>query len=211
MVYVQTHYSEQEAQSIVRTLARALAYCHKKGIVHRDLKPENILLSTADETTQVIKIADMGFARTVRPDGMETSCGTPSYVAPEILRGERYGNTVDMWSLGVISFILLCGYAPFAASNQAKLFRAICRGTFRFASPYWDTISAGAKDLISKLLVVDPAERFTADQVLAHPWVAHRANASNFMLSGVLKQLRRYNTRRRQVIKRGFLVKRVRG
>ena len=75
---------------------------------------------------------------------------------------------------------------------------------------YWDTISAGAKELISKLLVVDAGKRFTAEQVMAHPWVAPRANASNFMLSGVIKQLRRYNTRRRQIIKRGFLVKRVR-
>ena len=130
-----------------------------------------------------------------------------SYVAPEILCGERYGKTVDMWSLGVITFILLCGYAPFAGSTQAKLFRAICRGQFRFASPYWDAVSASAKDLIRKLLVVDTSERLTAADVLRHPWIAQEANASN-LLSGVLKQLRRYNTRRRQVIKRGFLVKR---
>lgn len=191
----------------MRTLAKAIAYCHDKGIVHRDLKPENILLSSLDERTAVIKIADMGFARTVRANGMETSCGTPSYVAPEVLRGERYGAAVDLWSLGVVMYILLCGYAPFAASTQTKLFKAICRGVYRFGSPYWDAISEQAKDLISHLLVLDTSHRYTARQVLSHPWIASTAPASNVMLSGVLKQMRKYNQRRRQVIKRGFLVK----
>ena len=114
-----------------------------------DLKPENILLSSSDDATSTIKIADMGFAKPLPAGtrGLSTSCGTPSYVAPEILRGEKYGAAVDLWSLGVIAYILLCGYAPFSSrnANQTELFRAIVAGDYFFDAPYWDGVSeAGA-------------------------------------------------------------------
>jgi len=156
-IVVRTVYGEKEARDIVRTMAEALGYMHESGIVHRDLKPENILLSSADEARALIKIADMGFAKRLpdgyvgqgywgpyrsssglapTPDiGLATSCGTPSYVSPEILLGKKYGPAVDLWSLGVISYILLCGYAPFAAPNQTDLFRCV-RARLECSAPH---------------------------------------------------------------------------
>lgn len=202
-----THYTEREAQHVVRTLAKALEYCHRKGIVHRDLKPENILLSCEDESEAVIKIADMGFARPVLDSGMETSCGTPSYVAPEILLGQRYGTAVDLWSLGIITYILLCGYAPFQHPQQNQLFRLIIRGNFYFDSPYWDGVSDQAKHLIRHLLVTKSRKRYSAKQVLAHPWVAG-SPAATTELGSVQSQMRMFNSRRRRTVKRGVLTKR---
>jgi len=112
-------YSEQDAQKLVRTIAGAIKYCHDREVVHRDLKPENILLSKDEETGEImddnIKIADFGFAKqnNSTSNGLSTACGTPGYVAPEILQGKSYGKEVDMWSFGVIIYILLCGYPPF--------------------------------------------------------------------------------------------------
>lgn len=181
------NYSEREAQKVVRTLVYTIAYCHDRGIVHRDLKPENILLASKFDDLN-IKIADFGFAREVflvfcermkqsrANNQLTTSCGTPGYLAPEILRGLAYGTAVDMWSIGVITYILyaffpfssksrLCGYSPFPSDNDSLLFRMSMRGEFTFHSPAWDNISKDAKDFISALLVVDPDHRATAKQV----------------------------------------------
>ena len=203
-----SHYSEREARDVLRTLAEAVAFLHGQGIVHRDLKPENILHSSSDDSVATIKIADMGFSKRVPPEGCSTSCGTPSYVAPEILSGSRYGREADCWSLGVIAYILLAGYAPFSAggSNQAELFRAIVSGRFYFDSPYWDNVSEGAKDLIRRLLVVDPARRLSAAGVLKHPWL-HGTVASR-ELSSALSQMRGFQANRKKVLRRGLLIKR---
>lgn len=101
---------------------------------------------------------------------METCCGTPGYVAPEVLSYTGYGPEVDLWSLGVLLYVLLCGFPPFYDENEAALFAQIQSGKFEFISPYWDDISKEAKDLISKLLTVDVKKRYTADQALKHPW-----------------------------------------
>lgn len=207
------HYSETEARTIVRTLAKALRYCHANGIAHRDVKPENILLATPDPRTAVIKLVDLGFARPVTERGMATSCGTPSYVAPEVLKASasrRYGTPVDCWSLGVITYVLLAGYQPFEATTQANLFRLILKGRFVFDAPYWDNVSEEAMDLIRHLLVVNPAERFTAEQVLAHPWVSGASRSGSSSLGMVLAQMRLFNSRRRRTITRGYLEKRGR-
>lgn len=137
--------------------------------------------------------------------GLATSCGTPSYVSPEILLGKRYGPAVDMWSLGVIAYILLCGYAPFAASNQTDLFRLIVAGRYQFDSPYWDRVSPEAKDLIRRLLVTDPTRRATAREVLAHRWL--QGTVSSVELSSTLGQMRLFQASRKQVIRRGPLRK----
>lgn len=153
----------------------------------------------------VIKIADLGFAKAVPSGGLETSCGTPSYVAPEILKGEKYGFAADCWSLGVITYILLCGYAPFSGSSQPQLFRNIVSGKYYFDRPYWDGVSTSAKSLIRSLLVTNPEKRATAAQILEHPWFQGCVSTTD--LTSALKMLRSFNKSRKVIIKKGELVK----
>lgn len=145
---------------MVKLLLESIKYCHDANIVHRDLKPENLLLTSKDDDAS-IKLADFGFAKKLEFDsaGLVTACGTPGYVAPEILEGKPYGSSVDIWSIGVITYILLCGYPPFHDDNHNALFKKIKRGKFQFDAPYWDHVSDDAKDLISMMLIVDPNER----------------------------------------------------
>jgi len=191
-------YTEREARRVIRQLTEAMAYAHKKGIAHRDLKPENVLLRDKNDDTS-IKIADFGFAKIISEgELMKTPCGTPGYVAPEILSGKPYGLQADMWSLGVIFFILLSGYPPFADDDQKRLFEQIKAANYNFNDPVWDSISAGAKDLVSKTLVADPDVRLSAAGILAHPWLtADDAVIPDEILSGTKEQLARFQARRR--------------
>jgi len=198
-------YTEAEARAVLYKLATAIKYCHDMGIVHRDLKPENLLYSSKAADAE-IKVADFGLAKLLKEsDMMATACGTPGYVAPEILQGGPYTDKVDLWSLGVITYILLCGFPPFYDENNAVLFAQIKAGAFDFPSPYWDAVSAEAKDVILKLLVVDPVRRLSADQLLAHPWVVKGGPAAppaaagevEADLSGALAELRRFNAKRK--------------
>jgi len=164
-------YSEKDAARIVAQVANACAYLHSIGIVHRDLKPENLLLETKDPDSRV-KLADFGLSKMMEASSiLQTACGTPGYVAPEVLLGEGYNQEVDVWSTGVIMYILLCGFPPFYAENNSKLFEKIMAGTYSFPSPYWDKISSSAKDLIKCMLVVDPKKRYSSAQVLEHAWI----------------------------------------
>ncbi|XP_012892593.1 PREDICTED: serine/threonine-protein kinase DCLK3-like [Dipodomys ordii] len=125
-----------------------------------------------EDKSTTLKLADFGLAKhAARP--IFTVCGTPTYVAPEILSEKGYGLQVDMWAAGVILYILLCGFPPFRSPerDQDELFSIIQLGHFEFLAPYWDNISDAAKDLVSRLLVVDPQKRSTAHQVLQHPWI----------------------------------------
>ena len=126
----------------------------------------------------ILKLADFGLAMVVKSP-IFTVCGTPTYVAPEILEETGYGLKVDMWAAGVITYIMLCGFPPFrsAKKDQDELFDLIMEGDYEFLSPYWDNVSNEAKDLISKLLVVNHNERYSAEEVLSHPWVKHRADS----------------------------------
>ncbi|KAG9406675.1 hypothetical protein AC1031_002995 [Aphanomyces cochlioides] len=190
-------YSEREARAVVYKLAAALAYCHTLGIVHRDLKPENLLYASTEDNAD-IKIADFGLAKLIQGNSMmQTACGTPGYVAPEILEGKPYGGEVDMWSLGVITYILLCGFPPFYDENNAALFATIKAGAYDYPSPYWDHVSDSAKDLINHMLVVDAKKRFTAEDVLNHPWVKDPDGASDKPMPSFTAEMRRYNARRR--------------
>lgn len=155
-----------------------------------DLKPENLLSSGADDK-EVIKIADFGFSKDFTDDKLQTSCGSPGYVAPEVLTSESYDKSVDMWSLGVIIYILLCGYPPFYADNAPALFKKIMdvkvsgwgffwfpfwppyafAHQYDFDDPSWDEVSEEAKHLIRHLLVKNTEERYTAEQCRNHPWV----------------------------------------
>ncbi|XP_075403193.1 serine/threonine-protein kinase DCLK3 [Tenrec ecaudatus] len=165
-------FPEREAALMITDVCRALVHLHDKGIVHRDLKPENLLVQRNEDKSTTLKLADFGLAKLVlRP--IFTVCGTPTYVAPEILSEKGYGLEVDMWAAGVILYILLCGFPPFRSPerDQDELFSIIQLGHFEFLPPYWDNISEAAKDLVRHLLVVDPHKRYTAHQVLRHPWI----------------------------------------
>ncbi|KAG8459848.1 hypothetical protein KFE25_014411 [Diacronema lutheri] len=189
-------YTEADAAECVRQICDALAYMHANDICHRDLKPENILYaSPADDAA--IKLADFGLAKVVSEKAiMQTACGTPGYVAPEILQNTGFGIEVDMWSVGVILYILLCGFPPFYEEELPRLFATIMAGRYDFPSPWWDTVSADAKDLVNKLLVVDPKKRLTAEQVLKHPWIVSSAPAEA-QLTEAVKSLKKYNAHRK--------------
>lgn len=164
------HFAEFEAAKLVNDVMDAIKYCHNLGIVHRDLKPENFLfVSSADDAK--IKIIDFGLSRhdDINNGVMNTRVGTPYYVAPEVLK-QKYTNACDCWSLGVITYILLCGYPPFAGDDDAEVFESVRTGEFDFPSPEWDEISESAKDFVAALLQVDPDDRMTAADALRHSW-----------------------------------------
>jgi len=134
-------YSEKEAAETIRPIVDAIRYCHEKEIIHRDLKPENLLYE-ANDMHSIIKISDFGLARFVQKDDLATTaCGTPSYVAPEVVKGHPYGKEIDYWSIGIILYIMLCGFPPFYSESNKELFQMIRDCDYAFPSPYWDNIS----------------------------------------------------------------------
>ncbi|XP_038055671.1 serine/threonine-protein kinase DCLK1-like [Patiria miniata] len=168
-----TKYTERDGGCMVHNLFSALKYLHSMNVVHRDIKPENLLVCEHEDGTKSLKLGDFGLATKVTGP-LRTVCGTPTYVAPEIILETGYGLKVDVWAAGVITYILLCGFPPFRSesNDQEELFDHIIAGDFQFISPYWDSISEVAKDLISCMLEVDVEKRFSAAQVMEHPWVA---------------------------------------
>lgn len=193
-----TIYTEKEARELCRILFSALAYCHAENIVHRDIKPQNLLMVSPSCDSRC-KIADFGFAAVV-PDGSKLSakCGSPYFIAPEILMGKPYGPQPDVWSAGVILYILLGGTYPFAHENRDVLFDLIKSGTYNFDLDTFRDVSDDAKDLIKKLLVVDPAKRLTAEQVLKHHWITESdAVLEAHDLANTKEELKRFNARRK--------------
>jgi len=191
-VLLKGHYSERDARLCFRKLLDGLCYLHERKIAHRDLKLENLLLKKQSDISSV-KIGDFGLAKRTANDGstMETVCGTPQYVAPEVILGipgNKYSFTVDLWSAGVILFILLGGYPPFYDEHEPRLFMKIRRGQYSFDDPVWSHVSATAKDLIGKLLMTDPEKRLTAQEALQHPWFKD-ATVSDATLAGLLENL----------------------
>lgn len=163
-------FAEPDARVLFRDLMKVVMYCHDKGIVHRDLKPENILLDNKSPSSP-IKLADFGLATYIKPgQSLNGKVGSPFYIAPEVLAG-GYNKAADVWSAGVILYILLSGVPPFWGKTKSRIFDAVRSGELRFRSDPWDQISASAKELISGMLCRDPAQRFTAAQVLDHPWI----------------------------------------
>jgi len=163
---------EREAAICAFRLVSALDYLHSLGIVHRDLKPENLLLKLKEDDSSVM-ITDFGLSRILDDQSMATTaCGTPYYVAPEVINGGgAYGMEVDFWSLGVITYFLLCGFPPFMADDLNGIFQLIQRAEYDYPSPYWDNVSENAKDFIRRLLVTDPRKRMLAGDALKHPWI----------------------------------------
>jgi serine/threonine protein kinase len=189
-------YTEEMAVKVVRSLLDAVAYLHSLNIAHRDLKPTNLLLKSVDDDSDV-KIADFGLSKILGENAlMQTACGTPIYVAPEVLSGEAYEREVDLWSIGVIMYILLCGFPPFFndGTDVGMLFDQIMTGTFEFPDPYWTNISDDAKNLIKQFLTVDPAKRPTAEEALKHPWIAGGGSAAKLDVKAKLKE---FNSRRK--------------
>lgn len=179
-------YTEKDASDLIRQVLEAVDYMHEQGVVHRDLKPENLLYYSPDEDSKIM-ISDFGLSKMEDSGIMATACGTPGYVAPEVLAQKPYGKAVDVWSIGVISYILLCGYPPFYDENDANLFAQILKGEFEFDSPYWDEISESAKDFIQNLMCVNVEKRYTCKQALAHPWISGNA-ASNKNIHGTVSE-----------------------
>jgi len=169
-------FTEKVAARLAREMVQAIAYCHKNNVVHRDLKPENFVFETTKEDSHM-KLIDFGCAVVVNDDELVPDvAGSPYYVAPEILRDyiKRTGKVwkaSDMWSVGVIIFLFVCGYPPFNGDTQEKIFDGIKRTRFRFPPSSSIPLSDSVKDLIGKLLVKDPLARLTAEQVLQHPWI----------------------------------------
>lgn len=182
---------------LVKDISGAIKYLHSIGVVHRDLKPENLIYSHKEDNKGCIKITDFGLAKFKEGgEKMATACGTPGYVAPEVLKNESYGPPVDMWSLGVILYILLCGFPPFYHVSTSALYKQIKKGEYDFPSPYWDDISDSAKDLVKGMLTVSPKARLKPQGVLDHPWVSggeasSKAFGSDYANRLVLMQARR--------------------
>eukprot|EP01028_Stygiella_incarcerata_P008039 TRINITY_DN3398_c0_g1_i1.p1 TRINITY_DN3398_c0_g1~~TRINITY_DN3398_c0_g1_i1.p1 ORF type:complete len:325 (+),score=89.71 TRINITY_DN3398_c0_g1_i1:147-1121(+) len=189
-------YTEKDASQLIAKIIKALFYLHERGIVHRDLKPENLLYENETEKSE-IKLTDFGLAKIASEDVMmKTACGTPSYVAPEVLLDKGYDEKVDMWSIGVVLYILLCGFPPFYSEHTPDLFDQIIQGEYSFPDPYWTHISASAKDIISRMLVVDPRGRLSPRDALAHPWI-RGTTASGGEIPGIVDSLKSFRARRK--------------
>ncbi|GBG25232.1 Calcium-dependent protein kinase 2 [Hondaea fermentalgiana] len=164
-------YTEEDAARLIRQLLLALEYCHETlHVVHRDVKPENLLFWTNEEDSS-LTLCDFGMAHPFEEDElMHSSCGSPSYVAPEVLAG-TYTESCDIWSAGVILYILLSGSVPFHGETDEDIMRSVAKGDFSFDLPAWDHVSDSAKDLVRSMICKDVSERFTASQCLHHKWV----------------------------------------
>eukprot|EP01098_Paradermamoeba_levis_P003749 TRINITY_DN1667_c0_g1_i1.p1 TRINITY_DN1667_c0_g1~~TRINITY_DN1667_c0_g1_i1.p1 ORF type:complete len:366 (-),score=157.56 TRINITY_DN1667_c0_g1_i1:122-1135(-) len=194
-------YSEKDASRIIRQVLAAVQHLHERNIIHRDLKPENLLLSSSAEDAN-IKLADFGLSEIVDGDDvlLKRAVGTPGYIAPEVLLalegGAGYNKPVDLWGIGVILYILLCGFPPFYDEDEEALYDSIIVGKFTYPEPYWTNVSDSAKDLINRMLVVDPAERLTAAECLNHPWV-QGSSAPDKNLDGTVEELKKFRAKQK--------------
>ncbi|XP_065349747.1 MAP kinase-activated protein kinase 2 [Cloeon dipterum] len=169
-------FNEREAAQVMREICIAVKYLHDMNIAHRDLKPENLLYTQPGEEG-VLKLTDFGFAKeTFTKDTLQTPCYTPYYVAPEVLGPEKYDKSCDIWSLGVIMYILLCGFPPFYSNHGLAISpgmkKRIRMGQFDFPEPEWKNVSKDAKDLIKGMLCIDPTQRLEIFQVMNNKWIA---------------------------------------
>ncbi|CAF1921204.1 unnamed protein product [Brassica napus] len=187
------HHSEREAAKLTKTIVAVVEACHSLGVMHRDLKPENFLFSSCDEDSS-LKSIDFGLSVFCKPGAAFSKLvGSACYVAPEVLR-RHYGRECDVWSAGVILYMLLCGFPPFNAGTDRGIFRKILQGKLDFETDPWPSISESAKDLIKKMLESDPKRRLTAHQVLCHPWIVDDTVAPDKPLDfAVVSRLKRFS------------------
>lgn len=185
------HYSERDAARICRDIVNVVHACHFMGVMHRDLKPENFLLSSKDDAA-TLKATDFGLSVFIEEGKVYRDIvGSAYYVAPEVLR-RSYGKEIDIWSAGIILYILLSGVPPFWAENEKGIFDAILQGEIDFESEPWPSISDSAKDLIRRMLNQDPKKRITAPQVLEHPWIKGGAASDKPLDSAVLSRMKQF-------------------
>uniref|UniRef100_A0AAY4ET53 calcium/calmodulin-dependent protein kinase n=1 Tax=Denticeps clupeoides TaxID=299321 RepID=A0AAY4ET53_9TELE len=198
-IVAREYYSEADASHCIQQILEAVLHCHQMGVVHRDLKPENLLLASKLKGAAV-KLADFGLAIEVQGDQQAWFgfAGTPGYLSPEVLRKDPYGKPVDMWACGVILYILLVGYPPFWDEDQHRLYQQIKAGAYDFPSPEWDTVTPEAKDLINKMLTINPTKRITAAEALKHPWICQRSTVASMMhRQETVECLKKFNARRK--------------
>ncbi|KAM6949361.1 calcium/calmodulin-dependent protein kinase type II delta 1 chain isoform 1-T1 [Aplochiton taeniatus] len=198
-IVAREYYSEADASHCIQQILESVNHCHVNGIVHRDLKPENLLLASKLKGAAV-KLADFGLAIEVQGDQQAWFgfAGTPGYLSPEVLRKDPYGKPVDMWACGVILYILLVGYPPFWDEDQHRLYQQIKAGAYDFPSPEWDTVTPEAKDLINKMLTINPVKRVTATDALKHPWICQRSTVASMMhRQETVECLKKFNARRK--------------
>ncbi|XP_045686913.1 calcium/calmodulin-dependent protein kinase type II subunit delta isoform X5 [Phyllostomus hastatus] len=216
-IVAREYYSEADASHCIQQILESVNHCHLNGIVHRDLKS----LHSADPGGRpalpaggrgppgpaaskskgaAVKLADFGLAIEVQGDQQAWFgfAGTPGYLSPEVLRKDPYGKPVDMWACGVILYILLVGYPPFWDEDQHRLYQQIKAGAYDFPSPEWDTVTPEAKDLINKMLTINPAKRITAAEALKHPWICQRSTVASMMhRQETVDCLKKFNARRK--------------
>lgn len=186
------NFSERKAAQVFRRMVEVVNHCHELGVMHRDLKPENFLL-TARGPDGELKLTDFGLGVFFKPgDKFRDLVGSPYYVAPEVLR-KHYSHQADMWSLGVILYILLSGLPPFWGDTEDQIFKMVLKGALDFKSDPWPKISDAAKDCVRRLLEMDPAARASAQQILQHDWLVKEGVARDISLdSVVLKRMRQF-------------------
>ncbi|XP_066508902.1 death-associated protein kinase 2-like [Hoplias malabaricus] len=192
---------ENEAIEFLKQILKGVAFMHSKQIAHFDLKPENIMLSDKTADHPEIKIIDFGLAQRLTPgEEYRSLCGTPQYIAPEVINYEPLSTSSDMWSIGVITYILLSGMSPFQGESDEETLRNIADMKYEFEEQYFSQTSNMAKDFIEKLLVKDPGERMTAEECLLHPWIKPltRKQAANRSRSSInMKNFKKFNARRK--------------
>ncbi|XP_041128058.1 peripheral plasma membrane protein CASK isoform X7 [Polyodon spathula] len=191
-------YSEAVASHYMRQILEALRYCHDNNVIHRDVKPHCVLLASKENSAPV-KLGGFGVAIQLGESGLVAGgrVGTPHFMAPEVVKREPYGKPVDVWGCGVILFILLSGCLPFYGTKE-RLFEAIIRGKYKMNPRQWSHISESAKDLVRRMLMLDPAERITVYEALNHPWLKERDRyAYKIHLAETVEQLRKFNARRK--------------
>ncbi|CAN6470403.1 unnamed protein product [Victoria cruziana] len=187
------HYTERAAAAVAKTIVEVVQLCHKHGVIHRDLKPENFLFANKKENSP-LKAIDFGLSIFFKPgERFSEIVGSPYYMAPEVLK-RNYGPEIDIWSAGVILYILLCGVPPFWAESEQGVAQAILRGLIDFKREPWPSISDNAKNLVRQMLEPDPQRRLTAKQVLEHPWLQNAKKAPNVPLGdGVKTRLKQFS------------------
>ncbi len=187
-------FTEKDAQVLMKQIVQCVNYCHKMNIIHRDLKPENVLLEANKDFDQ-IKVIDFGTSLTVDPNRtLDEKLGTPYYIAPEVLN-KKYNHKCDIWSCGVIAYIVLSGMPPFNGATDQEIMKKVRIGKFSFSEPVWSNITDKAKDFITKLLTYDIDKRPSAEEALKHPWLTETITATvdQSLAKGALSNLKAFS------------------
>ncbi|KAM9412400.1 ribosomal protein S6 kinase alpha-2 isoform 1-T1 [Salvelinus alpinus] len=186
-ILYQKCFSEREASAVLCTITKTVEYLHSQGVVHRDLKPSNLLYVDETGDPESIRICDFGFAKQLRAENglLMTPCYTANFVAPEVLKKQGYDAACDIWSLGILLYTMLAGFTPFANGpddTPEEILARIGSGKYALTGGNWDTVSDAAKDIVTKMLHVDPHQRLTAPQVLRHQWIVNQEQLSQCQL-----------------------------